>query len=79
MATDYSPHVDADYPKRVYWGDTHLHSSFSSDAGMFGNNLGPEAAYQFARGELVTASNDQKACLVAPLDFLVVSDHAGGS
>jgi len=43
---------------------------------MFGNTLGPEESFRFARGEEVTASNGMKAKLIRPLDFLVVSDHA---
>jgi hypothetical protein len=43
---------------------------------MFGNTLGPEDSFRFARGEEVTASNGMKAKLIRPLDFLVVSDHA---
>jgi hypothetical protein len=44
------------YPKQVYWGDTHLHTSNSLDAFAFGNRLGSEAALRFARGERVTSS-----------------------
>ena len=41
-------------PNRVYWGDTHVHSSYSLDANMFGNTkLTPEHAYRFAKGETV--------------------------
>ena len=46
---DYSPFVDRHAPNRVLWGDTHLHSSFSMDAGFFGNTLPPDVAYRFAR------------------------------
>jgi hypothetical protein len=60
----------------VYWGDTHLHTSLSMDAGAFGNRLGLDAAYRFARGEQVTASSGQDARLARPLDFLVVADHS---
>ena len=60
----------------VYWGDTHLHTSYSTDAGMIGNTLGPEEAYKFARGEEVTSATGIKAKLSRPLDFLVVADHA---
>jgi hypothetical protein len=60
----------------VYWGDTHLHTSLSMDAGAFGNRLGLNEAYRFARGEQVTASGGQKARLSRPLDFLVVADHS---
>ena len=73
---DYSPYVDRNIPDRVFWGDTHLHTSYSPDAGLVGNTLGPEEAYRFARGEEVTASSGLRAKLLRPLDFLVVSDHA---
>jgi len=42
-------------PRKLLWGDTHLHTKFSFDAGMIGNRLGPDEAYQFARGDTVTA------------------------
>ncbi len=63
-------------PTRVFFGDTHLHTAMSMDAGLFGNRLGVEDAYRFARGEEVVASSKQKAKLSRPLDFLVVSDHS---
>lgn len=73
---DYSPNVKADFPDQVYFGDTHLHTAYSFDAGMIGNRLGPDAAYRFAKGETVTASLGMKARLRRPLDFLAVADHA---
>lgn len=77
MAAEYSPFVNQDIPLNVYWGDTHVHTSYSPDASMLGNTrLGPEQAYRFARGEKVLASNGMQAKLVRPLDFLVVADHA---
>ena len=73
---DYSPFVDQNYPDRIFWGDTHLHTANSVDAGFVGNTLGPEEAYRFARGEEVTSSSGLRAKLLRPLDFLVVADHA---
>jgi len=75
-ARHYSPFLDQSYPNRVLWGDTHLHTSYSTDAGMIGNTLGPDEAFRFARGEKVRASAGEYAQLVRPLDFLVVADHA---
>ena len=72
----YSPFVNKENPSRVYWGDSHLHTSYSWDAGLVGNSLDPDAAYRFARGEQVTASSGQPVKLVRPLDWLVVADHA---
>lgn len=73
---NYSPNVGETFPQRVYWGDTHLHTSYSTDAGMVGCRLGPDDAYRFARGEEITSNTGQKVKLARPLDFLVVSDHA---
>ncbi len=66
------------YPERVFWGDTHLHTSNSPDAFGFGNRLGPEEALRFARGEEVTSTMGVKAKLARPLDFLVIADHSDG-
>jgi hypothetical protein len=75
-APEYSPYLQQAYPDRVYFGDTHLHTSYSTDAGMIGNYLGPDEAFRFARGETVPASGGQRARLVRPLDFMVVADHS---
>jgi hypothetical protein len=72
----YSPYAGRNFPTRPYFGDTHLHTAISLDAGAVGAKVGPETAYRFARGEEVTTSTGQPAKLSRPLDFLVVSDHA---
>ncbi|MGC1901414.1 MAG: DUF3604 domain-containing protein, partial [Pseudolabrys sp.] len=74
----YSPYAGRNFPTRPYFGDTHLHTSFSMDAGAFGARLGPRDAYRFARGEEVIASSGQRAKLSRPLHFLVVTDHSDG-
>ena len=61
---------------RAYFGDTHLHTALSPDAGLAGTKLGLDEAYRFARGETVTSNSGQQAALKRPLDFLVVADHA---
>ena len=72
----YSPYAGRTFPTRPLFGDTHLHTSFSMDAGAFGARLGPKDAYRLARGEEITASSGQQVKLSRPLDFLVVSDHS---
>ena len=72
----YSPYADVSYPERVFWGDTHLHTTNSLDARMLGVTLDVEDAYRFARGEQIIASSGQPARLSRPLDFLVVTDHS---
>ncbi len=73
---EYSPYVDEHFPNRVFFGDTHLHTSWSTDAGMAGASLGPDVAYRVSRGEEVTSHLGWKVKLNRPLDFIVVADHA---
>ena len=72
----YSPYAGRNSPTQVFWGDTHLHTALSMDAGAFGNRLGLDEAYRFARGEEVTSATGQRVRLSRPLDFLVVADHS---
>ncbi len=71
----FSPYAGITYPTRVFWGDTHLHTSISVDAGTM-NRVGQEDAFRFARGEEVTSTGGLRAKLSRPLDFLVIADHA---
>jgi len=73
---NYSPYANRSFPTRALWGDTHLHTSLSMDAGAFGARLTPDDAYRFARGEQVTSSTGVAAKLSRPLDWLVVADHS---
>ncbi|MBE9538893.1 MAG: DUF3604 domain-containing protein [Proteobacteria bacterium] len=77
-AVQYSPYVAKNNASNVYWGDTHLHTKLSMDAGAFGNRLGLEEAYTFAKGGEVTSTNGQRTRLSRPLDFLVAADHSDG-
>ena len=72
----YSPYASRHFPTRPLWGDTHVHTSYSMDAGAFGARLDPEDAYRFAMGEEVVSSTGQRVRLARPLDFLVVADHS---
>jgi hypothetical protein len=72
----YSPYPEQNFPNQVFFGDTHLHTAYSPDAGLIGATLTPDDAFRFARGETVISSTGVPARLARPLDFLVVSDHA---
>jgi hypothetical protein len=74
----YSPYAGRNFPTRVFWGDTHLHTALSMDAGAFGNRLGLDDAYRFTRGEEVLSSSGQAARLGRALDFVVLADHSDG-
>ena len=75
--TQYSPGIDAEYPRNLYWGDTHRHTRNSPDAFSLGNmNLSQADAYRFAMGQELRTHNGMRVRLKRPLDFLVVSDHS---
>ena len=71
----YSPYAKRSFPSQVFWGDSHLHTALSLDAGLFGNTLGPDEAYKFARGEEVKSSTGLPVKLGRPLDWMVLTDH----
>ena len=75
-AKSYSPYVGRDFPTQVFWGDTHLHTGMSLDAGAFGARLMPDDAYRFAKGNQLTSTTGYPVKLSRPLDFLVVADHS---
>jgi hypothetical protein len=72
----YSPYAQRSFPSEVYWGETHLHTGLSLDAGLFGNTTGHETAYRLARGEEVVSSTGLPVKLSRPLDWLVITDHS---
>lgn len=72
----FSPYANRNYPSRVFWGDQHVHTGWSADAGAFGATLGPEEALRFARGEQVTSSLGEPVKLSRPLDWVAVTDHS---
>ena len=62
---EYSPYVGREYPTQVFWGDTHLHTAISVDAGTM-CRLGQEDAFRFARGEEVVTTHGLRAKLSRP-------------
>jgi Protein of unknown function (DUF3604) len=67
--------VAANPLKEAYFGETHVHTSYSLDAYIGGARITPDEAYRFAKGQEVTV-NGQKHNIGRPLDFVAVSDHA---
>lgn len=69
--------------RNPYFGDLHVHTTYSVDAFTQGVETTPEQAYRFARGETIGLhpfdTNGQPTRLTQidrPLDFAMVSDHA---
>jgi hypothetical protein len=75
----YSPYAGRNYPSHVFWGDQHVHTAWSADAGMSGATLTPRDALRFARGEEVMSNTGQPVRLSRPLDWIAVTDHSDGA
>ena len=75
-ARPYSPYADIAYPTDVYFGDTHVHTALSGDAGGAGTTLMPDDAYRFARGEQVISNTGLPVKLERPYDFYMITDHS---
>jgi hypothetical protein len=74
----YSPYANHSFPSKVLFGDVHVHTGLSGDAGGSGTRLMPRDAYRFARGEQVTSNSGQPVRISQPYDFLAVADHTDG-
>ena len=74
----YSPYANRELPVQVYFGDTHVHTALSADAGGAGTKLLPRDAYRLARGEQITSNTGQPVRLSLPLDFYMITDHSDG-
>ena len=72
----FSPYAGRQTALMPLWGDSHLHTDISMDAGAFGNRLGLDEAYKFARGDEVVSSGGIPVRLSRPLDWLVIADHS---
>jgi len=63
--------------RNAYFGETHIHTSWSFDAYTFGNlKAGPEDAYKYAMGQPIMHPAGYQVKINRPLDFLAVTDHA---
>jgi hypothetical protein len=63
--------------RNAYFGETHIHTSWSFDAYVFGNTVtGPEDAYKFALGQTIRHPGGYDIKITRPLDFMAVTDHS---
>ncbi|HET9832591.1 MAG TPA: DUF3604 domain-containing protein [Vicinamibacterales bacterium] len=63
--------------REAYFGETHLHTSWSVDAWVFGNRVtGPGDAYKYAQGQPIKHPLGYDIKIDTPLDFMGVTDHS---
>jgi hypothetical protein len=63
--------------REAYFGETHVHTSWSFDAYIFGNMVtGPEDAYKYAKGEPIKHPLGYDVKITTPLDWMGVTDHS---
>ena len=62
--------------KNAYFGDLHIHTSWSFDAFLANVRTTPDDAYNFGKGEAIPHVSGKPIQLQRPLDFMAVSDHA---
>ena len=74
----YSPYANQAFPSKVLFGDVHVHTGLSGDAGGSGTRLMPRDAYRFARGERILSNSGQAVRISQPYDFLAIADHTDG-
>ena len=74
----YSPYANRAFPAKVLFGDVHVHTRLSGDAGGGGTRLMPRDAYRFARGEQLISNTGLPVRISQPYDFMAVADHTDG-
>src|SRR6516225_1432905 len=68
-----APNPDRD----AYFGETHIHTSWSVDAWVMGNRItGPDEAFKYAQGQVIKHPLGFDIKIDTPLDFMGVTDHS---
>ncbi len=74
-ATSNQP-TEAPIERKAYFGDLHVHTTYSFDGYAFGTLATPYDAYRFAKGEAIANPAGFNMQLPRPMDFYAVTDHA---
>ncbi len=70
-------HAEPNPERDVFYGETHLHTSWSFDAFIFGTTKAtPEDAYNYAKGKPLMHALGYEMKIKQPLDWMGVTDHS---
>lgn len=76
ITTSTAPNLSKAGERQVFFGDTHIHTTYSFDAFIFGTRTTPDDAHAYAKGEVIKHAAGFDVQLERPLDFISVTDHA---
>jgi hypothetical protein len=72
-----SPALAANPDRDAYFGETHVHTSWSLDAWLLGNRVtGPADAYKYFKGQTIKHPAGYDIKIDTPLDWAGVTDHS---
>jgi hypothetical protein len=77
IATGLPARAEPNPLRHAYYGETHVHTSWSFDAFIFGNHVtSPADAYKYAKGEPIKHPMGYDIKITTPLDWMGVTDHS---
>ncbi len=69
--------VERNPDRNAYFGEEHIHTSWSVDAWVMGNRItGPDDALKYAQGQTIKHPLGYDIMIDTPLDFMGVTDHS---
>ena len=69
--------VEKNPDRNAYFGEEHIHTSWSVDAWLMGNRItGPDDALKYAQGQTIKHPMGYDIKIDTPMDFMGVTDHS---
>ena len=76
-ASAAAPALQPNPERNAYFGEEHIHTSWSVDAWVMGNRItGPDDAYKYAQGQTIKHPMGYDIKIDTPMDFMGVTDHS---
>ena len=76
-ASAAAPALQPNPERNAYFGEEHIHTSWSVDAWVIGNRItGPDDALKYAQGQTIKHPMGYDIKIDTPMDFMGVTDHS---